>query len=125
LERESEFFWVGEVRDRRALDRADWILALHSSGSDAEVIERTPRLVKLCSREFVSKLVERALPGMTLAHLQTPPPAVSPTVETKYFSVTKAGPCWDHIRQTKLVGLYLPADIPTSEPELIIVLKPE
>ncbi len=125
LQRESEFFWVGEVRDSRALDRADWILALHSSGSDAQIIERTPRLVKLCSREFVSKLVERALPGMTLAHLQTPPPAVSPTVETKYFSVTKAGPCWEHIRQTKFVGLYIPADIPPSEPELIIVLKPE
>jgi type VI secretion system protein ImpJ len=125
LERESEFFWVGEVRDRRALDRADWILALHSSGSDAEVIERTPRLVKFCSRDFVSKLVERALPGMTLAHLPTPPPAVSPTVETKYFSVTKGGPCWEHIRQTRFVGLYIPADIPTAEPELIVVLKPE
>jgi type VI secretion system protein ImpJ len=62
---------------------------------------------------------------MTLAHLQTPPPAVSPTVETKYFSVTKAGPCWEHIRQTKFVGLYLPADIPPSEPELMIVLRPE
>jgi len=125
LQRESEFFWVGELKDRRALERADWILALHSSGSDAQVIERTPRLVKLCSHEFVSKLVERALPGMTLAYLATPPPAVSPTVETKYFSVTKAGPCWEHIRQTKSVGLYLPADIPTAEPELIVVLKPE
>jgi type VI secretion system protein ImpJ len=125
LKRESEFLWAGEVRDRRALDRADWILALHTSGSDAEVIERTPRLVKLCSREFVPKLVERALPGMALAHLQTPPPAVSPTVETKYFSVTKAGPCWEHIKQTNFVGLYIPADIPPSEPELIIVLKPE
>jgi type VI secretion system protein ImpJ len=125
LERESEFFWVGELRDRRALERADWILALPSSGRDADVIERTPRLVKLCSREFVSKLVERALPGMALTYLEAPPPAVSPNVETKYFSVTKAGPCWDHIRQTKFVGLYIPADVPTSEPELIVVLRPE
>ena len=122
---ESDFLWSGEVQDRRAFDRSDWILALHSSAPDGEVIERTPRLTKLCSREFVPKLVERALPGLPLTHLPVPPPAVSPTVETKYFAVTKSGPCWEHIRQTGRVGLYIPGDIPAPEPELLIVLKPE
>src|SRR5581483_11434010 len=125
LDRTSEFFWTGEVRDRRAFDRADWIFALHSSANMAEVIERTPRLVKVCSRDFVPKLVERALPGLTLTHLPTPPPAVSATVETQYFDIAKAGPCWDHIRQSSFVGIYVPQDLAAPDPELIVVLNPE
>lgn len=125
LERTSEFLWTGEVRDRRAFDRADWIFALHSNATMAEVIERTPRLVKVCSADFVPKLVERALPGLSLTHLSSPPPAVAPTVETHYFDIAKAGPCWDHIRQSSRVGVYVPADLPDAEPELIVVLNPE
>ncbi len=125
LERSSESFWTGEVRDRRAFDRSDWLLALHSQATMAEVIERAPRLVKVCSRDFVPKLVERALPGLTLTHLPSPPAAVAPSVETQYFGIAKAGPCWDHIRQSNFVGIYVPEDIPGPEPELIVVLNPE
>lgn len=125
LERTSEFFWSGEVRDRRAFDRADWLFALRSTAPIAEIIERTPRLVKICSRDFVSKLVERALPGLVLSHLASPPASVSPNVETQYFSIDKAGPCWDHVRQTAHVGIYTPRDIAAAEPELIVVLNPE
>ena len=125
LEQTAPFYWNGEVRDRRVFDRADWLLALHSSAPMAEVMERTPRLVKVCSRDFVPKLVERALPGLVLNHLAAPPPAVSPNVETQYFSIAKAGPCWDHIRQSNYVGIYIPDDIPAVEPELIVVLNSE
>lgn len=125
LERTSESFWTGEIRDRRVFDRSDWLLALHSSATMPEVIERTPRLVKVCSRDFVPKLVERALPGLVLAHLAVPPAAVAPSVETQYFAIAKAGPCWDHIRQSNYVGLYIPDDIAEAEPDLIVVLNPE
>lgn len=125
LERTAESFWTGEVRDRRAFDRADWLLAVHSTASMTEVIERTPRLVKICSRDFVPKLVSRALPGLALTYLPSPPAAISPSVETQYFSITKAGPCWDHIRQSAYVGVYIPENIPAAEPELIVVLDHE
>jgi type VI secretion system protein ImpJ len=125
LERTSESFWTGEIRDRRVFERADWLLALRSSALMPEIIERTPRLIKVCSRDFVPKLVERALPGLVLTHLASPPSAVSPTVETQYFSIAKAGACWDHIRKSAYVGIYIPEDIPAAEPELIVVLNPE
>ena len=125
LERTGENYWSGEVRDRRAFDRSNWVLAIRSSAGDAPVIERTPRLVKFCSREFVPKLVERALPGLTLTHLQAPPPAISPSVETQYFGITKAGPCWDHIRQTGFAGIYIPAEVPDPEVQLLVVLETE
>jgi type VI secretion system protein ImpJ len=125
LERISQFFWAGEIQDKRAFDRSDWLLSVSSGRNLAETIERVPRLVKVCSQEFVPKLVERALPGMALTHLPAPPPAVAPSVERQYFGISKAGPCWDHLRKSSQVGIYMPEDLLESEPEIIVVLNPE
>ncbi|MCL5743879.1 MAG: type VI secretion system baseplate subunit TssK, partial [Acidobacteria bacterium] len=90
---------------------------------DAELLARTPQLVKICSALFVPELVKRALPGMALTHLPVPPSAISARIETQYFGISKAGPCWDHIVQTRRVGVYLPGDIPEPEVELLVVLE--
>jgi type VI secretion system protein ImpJ len=122
MERMGDSYWSGAVRDRRAFDRSTWVLGVRSSAGGAAVMERTPRLVKVCSRDFVSKLVERALPGLVLTHLPSPPSAISPNVETQYFAITKAGPCWEHIRQTNFAGIYIPQEIPDAEPQLQVIL---
>jgi len=80
-------------------------------------------LVKVCSQEFIGKLVQRALPGLTMTHLQSPPTAVSPKVEYQYFSLTKSGPCWDHIVKTRLVGVYVPGDLPEPKIALQVILE--
>jgi type VI secretion system protein ImpJ len=123
LEAMGNYFWSGPVADQRCLGRARWILAIHSGIGEAELITKTPPLVKLCSREFISRLVARALPGMTLTHLPAPPAAVSPKLETQYFGVARAGPCWDHIVQTRQVGVYVPGEIPAPELQLLVVLE--
>jgi type VI secretion system protein ImpJ len=125
LARTSQFFWSGELRDKRVFDRSDWLLSLNSGQNMAETIERAGRLIKVCSREFVPKLVERALPGMVLSHLPAPPPAVAPSVERQYFNIAKGGPCWDNIRKSGEVGIYVPEDLPEPDPEIIVVLHSE
>jgi type VI secretion system protein ImpJ len=90
---------------------------------EAELINATPRLVKICSKSFVPKLVSRALPGLTLRHLPVPPPAINPRVDFQYFAMDKAGPCWDHIVQTREVGVYVPGELPGPEIELMAVLE--
>ncbi|MCW5980967.1 MAG: type VI secretion system baseplate subunit TssK [Bryobacteraceae bacterium] len=123
LEPAELYFWQGKVLDERTLHRSRWILGIHSPVGEAELIERTPRLVKVCSREFVGRLVDRALPGLKLSHLPVPPPAVSPKVEYHYFSIDKAGPCWDHIVKTREVGIYVPGELPDPELELSVILE--
>ena len=56
-------------------------------------------------------------------HMQMPPSAVSPRLDTQYFAVSKGGPCWDHIVQTREVGIYIPGDLPTPELQLLVVLE--
>jgi type VI secretion system protein ImpJ len=96
---------------------------MHSPAGEAAVIAGTPRLVKICSSQFVPELVKRALPGCTLTHLPVPPPAVSARVDTQYFGVSKAGPCWDHLVSTRRVGIYVPGEMPDPELELLVVLE--
>ena len=119
----ANYFYEGAITDQRCLDRARWMISMHAALGDAEVITRTLQLVKVCSAQFVPQLVKRALPGMELTHVPVPPSAVARRVESQYFSVSRAGPCWDHIVQTRRVGIYVPGDIPNPEIELLVILE--
>ena len=119
----ANYFYEGAITDQRCLDRARWMISVHARLGDADVITRTLQLVKICSAQFVPQLVKRALPGMALTHVPVPPSAVARRVESQYFSIGRAGPCWDHIVQTRRVGIYIPGDIPNPEIELIVILE--
>ncbi len=119
----GNYFWSGEVTDQRCLGPSRWIFAVRSPIGEAELIERVPRLAKVCSREFIVKLVQRAMPGLSLTQLAIPPAAVSPRLETQYFMVNRAGPCWESIVKTRQVGVYVPGELPNPEIELLVVLE--
>ena len=119
----ENYFYQGEVTDPRVLGRSQWIFSIRSPIGEADLISLTPQLVKICSAQFIHRLVQRALPGLTLVHLPVPPSAVAPRVEHQYFGVTKAGPCWDHIVQTRKVGVYVPGELPSPEIELRVILE--
>ena len=123
LKKSANYFYEGDVSDQRCLDRARWLFSIRSATGEVEIISKTPQLVKICSRLFVPKLVERALPGMGLTHLPTPPSAVSARVDAQYFSINRSGPCWDHIVQTRQVGVYVPGELPDPELELLVILE--
>jgi type VI secretion system protein ImpJ len=123
MQKSVDYFYDGQITDQRCLDRARWIFAIRSSTGEVEIIAKTPQLVKICSKLFVPKLVERALPGMGLTHLPTPPSAISARVDAQYFSINRSGPCWEHIVQTRQVGIYVPGELPDPELELLIILE--
>ena len=119
----ARYFYEGAITDQRVLSRSRWIFAIHTKRiGEADLIESTPRLVKICSQEFLPRLVSRALPGLKMTHMPAPPPAVSPRLETQYFSVDKAGPCWEHMVTTSKLGVYVPGELPEPEVELMVVL---
>ncbi len=123
LVKRAELFYEGEITDQRVLDRSRWIFAIRAKVGEVELISKTPQLVKLCSKSFVPQLVKRALPGMSLTHLPVPPSTIPAKVDYQYFSVGKAGPCWDHLVQSRQIGLYVPGDLPDPEVELMVVLE--
>lgn len=123
LSQVARYFWEGRILDQRVLNRSRFIFGIRSPVGEANLIERTPELVKVCSKEFLPRLVERALPGVKLSHLPVPPPALSPKVEFQYFAIDKAGPCWEFLVKTREVGVYVPGELPDPEIELSVILE--
>jgi type VI secretion system protein ImpJ len=118
------YIHTAPVNDERCLRRARWILGVRSNMGDSTVIRMVPQIVKLCSAEGVGKLVQRALPGLELSYLQVPPPAISAQADMHYFAINAAGACWQHILQTKQVGIYIPGDIGNADFEVTIITEP-
>jgi type VI secretion system protein ImpJ len=116
-------FRNGDVLDQRCLDRARWVLAVRAETGEAEIIAKTPRLIKICSKDLLPELVKTALPGLGLVHLPIPPSAIAPKVEFQYFGISRTGNSWEHIVQTRKVGVYVPDDLPGAEIELLVVLE--
>ncbi len=122
LEQTDRHFWEGEITDTRLLGNARWYFSIAAGLGEAELITATPALVKVCSARFVGELVKRALPGLKLSHVTAPPASLAPRITSQYFTVNRSGPCWDHILETRRVGIYVPVDIPAPKLDLLVLL---
>lgn len=119
----ESYIQAADVRDERCLRRARWVFGIRSSIGESDLLRLTPQLVKVCSSKFVPELVRRALPGMKLTHLSVPPTAIRAEADKQYFSVETAGPCWEHILQTRTVGVYIPGEIANPEFDLTVIVE--
>ncbi len=117
------YMYAADVRDERCLRRARWILGMRSKLGESDLLRLTPKLVKVCSAKFVPELVKRALPGLPLTHLPVPPTAIRAEADMQYFSLESSGPCWEHILQTRKVGIYIPGEISSPEFELTVIVE--
>jgi type VI secretion system protein ImpJ len=122
LKQVESFLYNGEIKDERCIGPARWILEIHSHIGEADLIDRVPKLVKICSARFVLELIKRSLPGLPLNHLAVAPAQIAARVESQYFAVSRGGPCWDHLVQTRQVGIYVPGELPSPELSLIVLL---
>jgi type VI secretion system protein ImpJ len=118
------YIYTAPVNDERCLRRSRWILGVRSNLGDSTIIRMVPQIVKLCSAEGVGKLVQRALPGLELSYLQVPPPAISAQADMHYFAINAAGACWQHVLQTRQVGIYIPGEIGNADFEVTIITEP-
>jgi type VI secretion system protein ImpJ len=119
----ENYIYAAEVKDERCLRRSRWIFGIRSSLAESVLLRQTPRLAKVCSAEGVGKLVQRALPGLELMHLPVPPAALHAQADMHYFSIAQSGACWQHILQTKNVGVYLPGDLGDATFDLTILTE--
>ncbi|HLJ86706.1 MAG TPA: type VI secretion system baseplate subunit TssK [Candidatus Angelobacter sp.] len=115
--------YTGDVTDPRCFGRTRWILGIKSAAGEAQVLNKAPYLIKMCSRVFVGELVRRAMPGLSLTHLQVLPSALPAKVDLQYFSISQSGPCWNHISETRQIGIYVPDELPNATIELQVILE--
>jgi len=111
-----------------SIDRDEYLvntrmyLAIKAETGQADVIGKTPQLVKIASADLVEHLVQQALPGVLLAHVPSPPSAIPAKLGFQYFGLNPKGLPWESIGKSRNLAAYVPADFPNPQMELIILL---
>ncbi|MBZ5724198.1 MAG: type VI secretion system baseplate subunit TssK [Acidobacteriia bacterium] len=97
-------------------------LAVSAEASQAEIVNKTPPLVKVCSASHIEHLVRQALPGVALTYVPAPPSAIPVKLNYQYFSLSQSGVVWEAIQRARNLAAYVPGDLPNPQLELIILL---
>ena len=97
-------------------------LAVSAEIDQAQLIERAPSWIKVGSRDQIGDLLSRAVPGVPLRHVASPPSAVSVKLGRQYFRMEMRGPLWASIQQSRSLAAWVPADLADAELELVLLL---
>jgi type VI secretion system protein ImpJ len=109
----------------RYLSAPQLYLAVSADSNQADLLRRTPQLVKISSHDGVERLIRQALPGLGLTYVPNPPSAVPVKLSHHYFLLHKSGPEWDAVVRARNLAAYVPSEVPDPQLELVIVLPPK
>lgn len=122
LKRVQTSIYATSIDDEKYLQQTHMYLAVSADMSQADLIAKAPQLIKVCSADAVEHLVQRALPGVPLAHVLTPPAAIPIKLNYQYFGLSQSGGSWEAVVRARNLAAYVPGDFPNPQMELIIVL---
>lgn len=114
--------YAASIDDEKYLQGTRMYLAVSADMSQADLIGKAPQLIKICSADAVEHLVQRALPGVPLAHVSTPPGAIPVKLNYQYFGLSQSGGSWEAVLRARNLAAYVPGDFPNPQLELIVVL---
>ena len=114
--------YATSIDNEKYLVNTRMYLAVSAAASVAEIVAKTPQLVKVCSASHIEHLVRQALPGVTLTYAAAPPSAIPVKLNYHYFSLNQSGAAWEAILKARNLAAYIPADLPSPQLELIILL---
>lgn len=115
--------YAGQILDESLFERAEFYLAFSADVSADEVIRELPVAAKLGSPEGVALARTRALRGVRLTHLPTPPSEIPQRAGFHYFVVSRDDPQWQQVQQARTVELYVPPKFKEPTVELFAVRK--
>jgi type VI secretion system protein ImpJ len=114
--------WAASLDQDKYLVNTRMYLAVSAEASQADLINRAPLLMKVCSASHIEHLVKNALPGMQLTHVASPPSAIPVKLNYQYFSLNQSGLAWEAVVRARNLAAYVPGDIPNPQMELVILL---
>jgi type VI secretion system protein ImpJ len=110
------------ISDDKYLKNTRMYLAIQAEMNEAELINKTPQLIKVCSATHIEHLVRQALPGLQLTHVARPPSSIPVKLNCQYFSLNQAGGAWEAVLRARNLAAYVPGDFPNPQMELVILL---
>jgi type VI secretion system protein ImpJ len=119
----DRFIWSGTVTDDNLFKDSQFYLAVSAKMGVDEVIRKAPLYLKLSAPDDIERLIRNALPGVTLRHVQVPPPQIPMKLDNQYFLLNQSGPIWDRIVMSRRISVSAPAEINEPKMELLVVTE--
>lgn len=118
--------YTAVIEDEQLLRNARQLfLAISADVIDAKLVERVPQVVKAGAASNIEQMIQRALPGLPLTYPSSPPDDIPVKLKYKYFKLDPRGDVWQEVQRAQDFGVYVPAEFPNPQLELLIVLPAE
>ena len=76
---------------------------------------------KVCTREEMAALLQRALPGLPLRYLEAPPEELPRRAHCSYFELDHRGALWNRIAQRQNMAVYCQLPPQDAELQLLVI----
>lgn len=123
LQLSEKSIWSGTIREDEHFKNSQFYLAMSAQIGVDDLIRKVPQLIKIAPTNEIQRVVRVALPGITLRHVPSPPAAIPLKLDNQYFSLNQGGVLWEGITSSRNISLYIPSDIVSPRPELLIVFS--
>jgi len=114
--------YAASLTEDKYLQDTQLYLAVSAEMGEADIITKSPALMKVCSANHIEHLIRQALPGMAMTHVVQPPATIPVKVNHQYFSLSRSGLAWEAVLRSRNIAVYAPADFPNPQLELIVLL---
>lgn len=122
LRRTQHNVWEAHVADALLFRDTQFIIGIATTRmATSELISRAPQFIKIGSPDVMDMLILRALPGMPIQYLPTPPSALPTDPAMAYFALYRVGVLGDGVRRTQRISIYIPSDLTEVDPQLWVI----
>jgi type VI secretion system protein ImpJ len=122
LKLQRNFVYATAIDQEKYLSNTRLYLAFHAEIPEAQIIQRVPQLVKVCSATHIDHLIKQALPGIQLTHAPSPPSEIPVKLKYQYFTVNQSGAAWEAVLRARNFAVFVPSEFPSPTLELLILL---
>ena len=114
-------FWKGQLASDKIDTQTNFYLAVSSSISAPDLVERVPLYFKLGAPDDVEKFVLSAMPGVKLTYSPQVPAAVPVRPGHFYFALENKGALYERMLKAQSISIYVPNNFPDLKLEMIAV----
>jgi type VI secretion system protein ImpJ len=123
LEQVRPSLYYGRLDNEEIIGKVDFYLSIHAAMASSELVTAASRVIKIGSPDDVDKLVNSALPGVTLQHMPRVPSSIPVKMDKHYFGIVAEGPIFHRMLQSRTIAVYVPQALPDASVELMAVMK--
>jgi len=119
---EKGFHATAIDQDRYLQPSSRMYLAVAADAKAEDIARKAPQLMKITSADRIDRLIKRALPGLPIQYVASPPSALPVRLDYQYFELDLRGDEWEAMKVARNMAVYVPTDLPGARLELVILL---